>query len=86
MHPEESGCFLIHAIKPFSMIRADLGRVEIKSNAPVGNYAFKNMDGLIEDWTLSVVYSEGTREQCEQIISRAWRWYRAYMEWEDAHE
>jgi hypothetical protein len=83
MRPDNKGCFIVHAIPPFTLIRARVGRMEVKSNAPVGNYAFKNIDGVTEDWTLYVVYSEGNAEQCEHIISRAWRWYRSYMEWED---
>lgn len=82
MRPD-SDCYIVHAVPPFTFIYAQVGRQEVKSNAPVGNYAFKNSDGVTEDWTLTIVYSEGNVQQCEHIISRAWRWYRSYMEWEN---
>lgn len=82
--PDDRDLYIIHAIPPFSMIQA----VQGAGKAPVDqrlyqSFAFRNIQGTIEDWTLVIIYSEGTPEQADKLLSKAWRWYRSYMEWED---
>lgn len=60
--------------------------VDMKKKAPAtvsNTYAFRNSDGVVEDWTLYVHYIEANAKDASHILDRAWRWYRAYMEWED---
>jgi hypothetical protein len=40
-----------------------------------------------ETWALIIrdVYDSSTNEELGKLLDRAWRWFRSYMEWEDAN-
>ena len=86
-HPERSGAFIIHLKNPIAIIRCSEGHIEIDSIYE--HFQFKNSDGLIEEWTLSAFHFFTTdfisepETQAKPLLSRAWRWYRSYLEWED---
>lgn len=76
--------YVIHALPPYSMIKIIAGKDKLPLEAfRYSSFAFRNSDGVIEDWTLVAIYSEGSQEQVETLLPKAWRWYRSYMEWED---
>lgn len=76
--------YIVHALPPFSLIQALQGSGKVAvDNRLFQSFGFRNSDGIIEDWTLVIVYTEANFEQAEKLLSKAWRWYRSYMEWED---
>lgn len=76
--------FIVHALPPFTLIQAfpEAGRVNIRSDR-YQSFAFRNAYGVVEDWTLAILYSEAAQEDAFKVLSKAWRWYRSYMQWED---
>lgn len=81
--PDSSGVFLLHALPPFALIRAEQGQVRLKTGAVFCQYAFRNSIDQVEDWTLFIHHLEAGHEDAAKLLDKAWRWYRAYMEWED---
>jgi len=84
MKPDLTGAFIIHMLDPISIIACDEGNIE--RGRVFKHYQYINSDGSPELWTLSVYFanSEGDVEtKVFKLLDRAWRWYRAYMEWED---
>lgn len=81
MVPDNPGAFIVHAIPPFALIRAELGQHQ--PDTLFVQYAFRNMNGVIEDWTLYIHYIETSKDDTAKLLDKAWRWYRAYLEWED---
>ena len=88
IHPDQSGVWVIHTQNPKAMIQCFQGIV--KTEAPHQHFAFLNSDRIVENWTLSAFHLFTTdfltepELQAEVLLKKAWRWYRAYMEWEDA--
>lgn len=76
--------YIVHALPPFSLIQAfqGAGRLNL-DNYLYQSFAFRNSTGQVEDWTLAIIYSEVSKDQAERVLSKAWRWYRSYLEWED---
>lgn len=80
--------FIIHLLNPVSIFRAHEGHVEVKDKI-YQHYQFRNSDGIIEEWTLSVHHFYTTdfltepEQQVKPLMDKAWRWYRSYLEWED---
>lgn len=87
MRPEQSGLWVIHLLNPKAMIQCIEGHV-ITEN-PYAHFSFKNSDHAIEHWTLSAFHFFTTdfisdpADQVQPLLKKAWRWYRAYLEWED---
>lgn len=87
MHPEQSGVWVIHTLNPKAMIQCLEGSG--KTDAPHLHCEFKNKNGDIEQWTLSAYHFFTTdfltdpQEQAIPLLKKAWRWYRAYLEWEE---
>lgn len=87
MHPEQSGCWIIHLLNPKAIIQCVEGHVQ--PEYPFAHFQFKNSDGVIEEWTLAAYHFFTTdfitepEQQVNPLLNRAWRWYRAYLEWED---
>lgn len=76
--------FIVHALPPFALIQAFQGAGKVNlDNRLFQSFAFRNSQGVVEDWTLVIVYTEASMEQADKLLSKAWRWYRSYMEWED---
>lgn len=87
MRPELSGCFIIHMLDPVAIIRCTQG---VTGDDTIRkSYSFENIDGVPEVWTLSVYHLFTTdflktpEDRATKLLDRAWRWYRAYLEWED---
>lgn len=87
MRPEQSGLWIVHLLNPQAIIQCIEGHVQ--TEAPFKHFSFTNPDGLVEEWTLTAYHFFTTdfisepQEQVTPVLNRAWRWYRAYMEWED---
>ena len=88
MRPEGSGQWIIHMLNPKAIIRCSEGHIKPKENI-FRHYQYQNNDGQLEAWTLSVFHLFTTdfinepAEQAIPVLDRAWRWFRAYLEWED---
>jgi hypothetical protein len=85
---EKHDLFIIHLLNPIAIFQAHEGTVDVK-NKIHHHYQFKNTDGIIEEWTLSVHHLFTTdfisepSEQAKPLMDKAWRWYRSYLDWED---
>lgn len=77
--------YIVHALPPFALIAAIVGAFTYPDadQRIFQSFAFRNIDGVVEDHTLIIVYTEASHDQAEKLLSKAWRWYRSYMEWED---
>lgn len=83
-----SGLWVIHLLEPKAIIKCVEGHQ--RAGSLYRHYQYKNTDGIIEEWTLSIdhlftqdITQIPIEQQWEIMLDRAWRWYRAYMEWED---
>lgn len=82
--------YIVHTVRPKLIIEA----VEA-SELPEGerlvhstqHFRHTNSDGFAEDWILRIVdaYDDSERGEQQKLLDRAWRWFRSYMEWEDAN-
>src|SRR5581483_9125221 len=87
LRPEQSGIWVIHMLQPQAHIECLEGHVV--TDKIHRHYSFKNGDGEVEDWTLSVHFFFSTdfisepEQQVVPLLDRAWRWLRAYFESED---
>lgn len=87
MRPEQSGCFIISMVNPIAIIACIEGHEQ--AGKIFEHFSFTNSDGVLEEWTLSLHHFFTTDfisepdQQARPLLKRAWRWYRAYMEWED---
>lgn len=75
---EKSGIWINHMLNPKAIIRCSEGHT-IPNAEIYCHYQFANSKDLIEEWTLSI-YHIAYDEQQSQILDRAWRWFRAYLE------
>jgi hypothetical protein len=88
MRSDKSGQWIIHMLNPKAIIRCTEGHVQPEKELHQ-HYQFKNKDGVLEEWTLSVFHFFTTdflkepEEQVEPVLDRAWRWFRSYLESED---
>ena len=88
MRLEQSGLWVIHMLDPKAIIRCTESHVAIEGEI-YSHFRFRNADGEIEEWTLSAFhfftsdFLKEPEEQVKPLLDRAWRWYRAYLEWED---
>lgn len=86
MRPE-SGTWIIHLLSPQAHIKCTEGHERV--GAMYRHYEYKNTDGVIEEWTLSIQFfftqdfTTPQHELWEPLLDRAWRWFRSYMEFED---
>jgi len=86
MRPE-SGLWVIHLLEPRAIIQCTEGHERV--GALYRHYQYMNTDGIIEEWTLSIYhlltqdFTTKQNEIWETMLDRAWRWFRAYMEFED---
>lgn len=88
MRPDDPGLYVIHLLQPVAIFECIEGH-EIIPDKIIGHYQFRNTDGVIEQWTLSVHHLFSTdflqepADQAKPLMDKAWRWFRAYMQWED---
>jgi hypothetical protein len=86
MRPD-SGTWIVHLLDPKAIIRCTERHVQV--DAIYKHFQYKNSDGVIKEWTLSAYHFFTTdfisepEAQVGPLLDRAWRWYRAYMEFED---
>lgn len=83
-----SGLWVIHLLEPKAIIKCTEGHT--RAGDLYRHYQYKNTDGIIEEWTLSIdhlftqdITTTPIEQQWITMLDRAWRWYRAYMEFED---
>lgn len=87
---DQSPLFIVHLLQPVAIIQAHEGHVDAPGKI-FEHFQFRNIDGVVEEWTLSVWHFFTTdfisdpEDQAKPLLKRAWRWYRAYMEWEDSN-
>lgn len=97
-NPQSSGCrseggaglFVIQHIYPIAIIEVNL--IEPEEFIPKENhelFTYTNSDGQPEHWQLSLNFcwqNIGSPDvDVPKLLRRAWHWYAAYMEWEDAN-
>lgn len=89
MRPDDNSCYIVHMLNPIAIIGATDDANRIKKNAIQKTYQYQNAHGFTEEWTLFIHHFFTTdfltepEEQAIPLLNKAWRWYRAYMEWED---
>jgi hypothetical protein len=82
-----SGLWVVHLLEPKAIIKCTEGHS--RAGDLYRHYQYKNTDSIIEEWTLSVdhLFTQDFTTPQEQIwetmLDRAWRWFRAYLEFED---
>lgn len=87
IHPEQSGVWVIHLFNPKAIIQCIYGHVI--TSQPHAHFTFINSNGDLEEWTLSAHhfftndFLTEPEAQVQPLIKKAWRWYRAYLDWED---
>ena len=84
MRSDQSDLWIIHMLDPIIIICCTEGEVE-RGNI-FKHYLYSNITGRPERWTLSIYFANGSGDvetRAFKLLDRAWRWYRAYMEWED---
>jgi hypothetical protein len=79
---------IIHTVSPQAIIEVIEGH--IYATSPYRHFQYVNTDGLAELYTLRVHHLFTTEFDGEQhhiittkLLSKAWHWYMAYMNWED---
>lgn len=88
IRPDDSGLFVIHLLDPKAIFECHEGHIDLL-DLIMGHFQFRNNDGKLEEWTLSVHhffttdFLKGPDEQARPLMEKAWRWFRAYLEWED---
>lgn len=86
---EYNPLYIIHTLEPKCIIEAIClnENFELKGSIelPYAKFEHKNTDGAIEEWVLAIrdIYSTASTSNIEQLLPRAWRWYRSCLEWED---
>ena len=91
MRPDDHGVYIIHLLDPVAIITCMEGMVLMKKDSKdvFKKYQFRNSDGIIEEWTFVIYHLAKTNYGTDpdqgpvKLLDRAWRWYRAYLEWED---
>lgn len=80
--------YIIHTINPKCIIEAaEPDSDPVSSGYPHKVFKYINSDGLDETWALIIrdVHDNSSDEELGKLLDRAWRWFRSYMEWEDAN-
>lgn len=84
---ENDDQYIVHLLQPVAIFK-----VALTHEMPIGkiskNYSYQNPDGLIEEYNLSTHYLSANLEAdpeeiVTKLLDKAWRWYRAYLSWED---
>lgn len=86
LRPEQSGIWIVHMLDPIAIIKCTEFKIDT-GEAINRHYQFRNADGIIEEWTLSVYFTtdflEKPEDRVPKLLDKAWRWLRAYFEQED---
>lgn len=90
MRPDDDEVYIIHLLQPIAIIACrDSFRLKKKDEDSVfKNYSYSDATGE-HHWCLSVHHFFTTdfltepAEQAVPILDKAWRWFRAYLQWED---
>lgn len=91
-NPMRSGrprLWVVHLLDPVAIIECHKGVHLEKAGKIYKFYQFRNKDNVVEEWTLTIyhLFTTDFLEEPEQralpLLDRAWRWFRAYLEWED---
>jgi hypothetical protein len=91
MRPESSGPFIVHMLDPIAIIECSNTGYHSRERMICQSYQYKNSEGMTEDWSLAIYHFftpdllEKPEDRALKLLDRAWRWYRAYMEWEDSN-
>lgn len=91
MHPDDSGCFIVHTIHPEMIIRVDHETFAVGDGKMFLTANYENSNGDIETVTLTIAQflpknihvTDQLRMDVDHTLQRAWRWYASYLKWED---
>jgi len=89
MRPDDHSCYIIHLLNPIAIIVATLQPKRVPASAIKKTYYYKDSEGLTEEWTLyfhhlfTTDFITEPEKQAMPLLDKAFRWYRAYLEWED---
>ena len=80
--------YIIHTIKPKLIIEAvnvNENPNVVSSEYPHQVYSYENSEGIGETWALVIrdVYDSSSNAEQGKLLDRAWRWFWAYLKWED---
>ncbi len=78
--------YILHTIAPKCIIEICLPDDDpISSGYPHQVFTYFNPDETKETYALVVrdVYDQSDMDAVGKLLNRAWKWYRAYLEWED---
>lgn len=85
------GLAIVHTIDPIGII--GLIPDHVQHSRPFRRFTYRNSDGVTEEWTLYVHHyfttnmalldDEEGNKAIDKLLTRAWHWYKSYMEWED---
>ncbi|MDE3248675.1 MAG: hypothetical protein KGO82_08455 [Bacteroidota bacterium] len=86
MGPEKHIWYITHLLSPQAIIAVHNGHVDFKA----GTY-YQQFDFEGEQYTLQIHFmfsrslgdGEAQAAEAASMLKKSWRWYRAYMEWED---
>lgn len=87
LRPDQSGLWIVHMLDPISIIQCHEGHQQLTSIHR--HYSFVNVDGVTEEWTLSVFhffttdFLEQPEDRAPKLLDRAWHWLKAYFNEED---
>lgn len=87
MRPDDDATFIIHLLAPVAIIQVH--EDHIATGKIQAHFGYNNADGLREQFTLSIHhfftadFLETPEDRAIQLLDKAWRWYRSYLEWED---
>lgn len=87
MRPDDPGLYVIHLLQPIAIFECLEGHVAARDI--FRHYTFRNADGILEEWTLSVHHLFTTdfltepADRAGPLLDKAWRWFRAYLENQD---
>lgn len=92
MRPEHSGWWIIHMLDPKAIIECIPEHTRPKDDRIFKCYEFDHIDGATEEWTLIIYHFfttdplEKPQDRVPQLLDRAWRWFRSYLELREGEE
>lgn len=85
MREGDTSLYIVHLLDPVAIIEVEENHVEYHP----GKF-YKHFTHGFEQYTLSIHFlfsreldSEQHHAIVDKMLDKAWRWFRAYMEWED---
>jgi hypothetical protein len=74
---EGSGEYIIHTLDPVAIIKCAKGHIHGEGYR--AHVQFRDKHDQLQEWTLSVQFIDDGGDT-NHVVSRAWRWFRSYLE------